>query len=148
MNNEEVIKKAIKGVAVGGMTIHTILSILFFFIGILMVIVTVISFVHNSYYVETTATIVDVKKSGNTYIPIYEYTVDGKKIRGDGFPTSDRKEIVIGRQDVINYNSKDVTKFDIGSRDSAYIIFCVGIFLIVCTIIDMINYVRLIRMKI
>ena len=58
-----------------------------FLLGLFICGISIVSFIHGINFIETTATIVDVKQNGHsdTYYPIYEFEVEGKKYEQKDF---------------------------------------------------------------
>lgn len=134
MDKEEVTKKVAVGVGTALMTPKIIGLIIAFLLGLFMTIVNVIGVVHLITYKDATATVVDIEynREANVYEPVYEYNYNGQIVRANGFPTTDKNEIIIGSTQEISYNPKNYKQFDIGSKQSTIFSFLLGtMFLII-----------------
>lgn len=133
MNNE----KKINNIAVGAVSIISIFKIISliitFLIGLFIIFVTTISVIHSITYIETKAVIVDVQYNSktNSFIPIYEYDYKGKKVQAKGIPLSNRNQIIIGSEQIIQYDPDNYKLFDIGSKKESIIIFLIGSVLLI-----------------
>ena len=85
----------------------------------------------------------DVKYDGfsERYYPIYEFEVNGEIVRGDGFPSSDKESIEIGKVDTITYNPDDYTQFNIGSKKDGLILFIISILILWITVSFFIKFI-------
>lgn len=144
--NEETMENIGKGLYIAASTKQLISAIVFIFIGICMVIVSSISSIYDMKYVETTATVVDVRYDRETknYYPIYEYNYNGKTVRVESHFGSN-EAIVIGSQQIINYDPNDYEHYNVGSRKTSMMLFVTGIILTVVAIFPIRNYVRLVK---
>ena len=105
--------------------ISSILGVLF---GAFFLLVVIISLFHLS-YIETEATIVEVKyeEEEKEYVPVYEFQYKGRTVKVDGVGWSDKKEHTVGDKQTIRYNPKNYKQFDEGSSEETWFIFIFGL---------------------
>ena len=111
-----------------------IVSILLLLIGSFMLFVTVGSMYYSTYYIETTAKVVDIHYDAEMkkYNPVYEFRYKGETVTVNGMPYTDSPdEIVIGEKTVISYDPDDYKNFDIGTQKDTKILFVLGLFFVI-----------------
>lgn len=98
-----------------------ITNIICLLISVFVLIICSGSLYHNYIlsYVETDATIIEIKKDRDTlYTPVYEYEANGQTITIDGIPYAKEEEAKIGDKVHILYNPKKPTQYDVGSKNN------------------------------
>lgn len=146
MDNE-----VIENVAVAGVTVISVKEFIKYFLlflfGLFIFLVSFISFIRDRSFIETTAVVVDIREddSSDFYYPILEYSVKGKKIKGEGFPVSDKNEITIGSEKIINYNPKKPNVFDEGSKKDGVLSLILSIVTLSFAIFGLVGIIKLFK---
>lgn len=146
MDNDVIENVAVAGAAVISVK-EFIKYFLFLLLGLFSFLVSFLSFIHDRTYIETTAVVVDIREDDSLdfYYPILEYSVNGKKIRGEGFPVSDKNEITIGSEKIINYNPEKPKVFDEGSKKDGTLLFILSIVTLSFSIYGLVEIIKLFK---
>lgn len=128
MNEETNIGEVIKDKDVHKATVLMLLPTVIafsipFLIFLFLTIISLVSFIKSTTYVETTATIVDIKQKGDGFVGIYEFDYNGSKVRVEGLTETNKDHYDIGSTITIRYNPKDYKEYSIGKGADTMMLF-------------------------
>ena len=149
MEDEKELNKVAKATIISASGAGIVYYVIISLIGLFALFIGVFSAIHCLTYVETTATIVDAKydSSMECYVPIYEFKYNDEIVRADGIGTSNKNkdDIIIGSEEIINYNTKNYKQFDVGSKEDTLIIMIISIIILIISISYICKNIKLIK---
>lgn len=95
-----------------------------------LTIISLVSFIKSTTYIETTATIVDIKQKENGFVEIYEFDYNDSKVRVEGLTETNKDHYEIGFTITIRYNPKDYKEYSIGKGADTMMLFISLLFLV------------------